>query len=138
MADGKVFYIVLKVPGSQDVWVPVRAINQESVSHMAAIATATNFPNVNGYCIYAEDKATLLENVNAGDFIMAIAKDVQAATGKQIFKAAVPIKGNVSNDDWNKMVEDARQKGKLMEGTGAAQAAPAPPPEETNVVLDKK
>jgi hypothetical protein len=111
----------------------VRAINQESVSHMAAIATSVNFPNLNGYCIFAEDKTTLLENVNASDFIMAIARDLQAATGRQVLKTAVPLKGNVSNDDWNKMVEENRKQGKLIGSTGAATSdasasAPAPAP----------
>lgn len=133
MADGKLFYVILKVPGSGDVKLPVRAINQESVSHMAAIATAINFPNLNGYCIFAEDQTTLLENVNAADFIMAIAKDLAAATGRQPLKAAVPIKGDVSGDDWNKMVEEARKQGKLIGSTGAATSgapasAPATPP----------
>jgi hypothetical protein len=130
MADekpGKLFYVVLKVVGSGDVTLPVRAINQESVSHMAAIATSVNFPNLNGYCIFAEDKTTLLENVNASDFIMAIARDLQAATGRQVLKTAVPIKGNVSNEDWNKMVDDARKQGKLIGDTGAVSSgAPEP------------
>lgn len=129
MADGKLFYVVLKVVGSGDVKLPVKAINQESVSHMASIACAVNFPNINGYCLYAEDQTTLLENVNAVDFIMAIAKDLAAATGRQVLKAAVPIKGDVSNDDWNKMVDEARKQGKLIGGgSPAATAGPATPP----------
>jgi len=123
----KMFYIALKVAGSPDVNIPVKALNQESVSHMAAIACAVNFPNINGYLIFGEDKQ-LLENVNAMDFIAAIAKDLQARTGRQVLKTAVPLKGDISNDEWNKMVEDARQKGKLIEGTGAAATgAPAEP-----------
>lgn len=46
---------------------------------------------------------------------MAIATDLQKATGKQVMKAAVPIKGDVSTDDWNKMVEEARKQGKLIQ-----------------------
>lgn len=115
MAEGKMFYVVLKIPGSGDVRVPARALNQESISHMAAVACATNFPNINGYCIYADDGTTLLENVQAVDFIMAIASDLQKATGKQVLKAAVPIKGDVSNEDWNKMVDEARRQGKLID-----------------------
>jgi len=122
MPDNKLFYVILKVPGTGDVKLPVRAINQESVSHMAAIATSINFPNINGYCIFAEDEKTLLENVNAVDFIMAIAKDLQAATGRQVLKTAVPLKGDISNEEWNKMVDDAREKGKLI-GGGATPAA---------------
>jgi hypothetical protein len=134
----KMFYVALKVAGSPDVNIPVKALNQESVSHMAAIACAVNFPNINGYLIFGEDKQ-LLENVNAMDFIAAIAKDLQARTGRQVLKTAVPLKGDISNDEWNKMVEDARQKGKLIEGTGAAAAAaPAPPPGNVEVILDKK
>lgn len=128
----KIFYIALKVAGCPDVNVPVKALNQESVSHMAAIATAVNFPNINGYLIYGEDK-TLLENVNAIDFISAIAKDLQARTGRQTLKGGVPLKGDISNDEWKKMVEDAREKGKLISSTGAAapgtptpEGAPAP------------
>lgn len=112
---GKLYYVILKIPGSGDVKLPARGINQESISHMAAIACAVNFPNINGYLIVDEDGVTVLEQVQAVDFMMAIASDLQRATGKQVMKAAVPIKGDVSNDDWNKMVDEARKQGKLIQ-----------------------
>jgi len=114
ISDGVPYIIELVVQGKA-VRIPSRCYNLESASHMALIVVATNYPNVQGYNILSPDGETLIEEVHPTKLFLEAAPTIQAITGQQPLKMAVPIVKSVKPDEFQKMVDDARAQGKLMQ-----------------------
>lgn len=112
-SDGENFLIELVVQGKA-VRVPAKCYNRESASHTALTVLAMNYPNVQGYNILSADGETLLEEVHPTPLLMNAAPIIQAITGQQPLKMAVPIVKSVKPEEFQKMVDDAKAKGKLI------------------------
>ncbi len=108
------FIIELIVQG-KSVRIPCQCYNQESASHTALVMVATNYPNVQGYNLLSADGETLLEEVQPTPLFIHAAPTIQAITGSQPMKMAVPIVKSVDPVEFQKMVDDAKAKGKLIQ-----------------------
>ena len=109
------FMIELVVQG-KSVRIPCRCYNQESASKMALIMVATNYPNVQGYNLLTADGKTLLEEVQPTALFIHAAPIIQAITGQQPLRMAVPVVKSSNPENLQKMMEDAKAKGKLIQG----------------------
>lgn len=108
------FVIELIVQG-KSVRIPTQCYNQESASHNALIMVATNYPNVQGYNILSADGETLLEEVQPTGLFIHAAPIIQAITGQQPLKMAVPVVKSSNPENLQKMMEDAKAKGRLIQ-----------------------
>jgi hypothetical protein len=98
---------------------PLSSISMESISHMATIFVAMNWPNVYGYNIYNADGTELLEMVNAVAFTNHFMKSIQQIAGSQVLKAAVPVVGTgAGGENLVKLMDEAKKAGRLMNGEG--------------------
>jgi hypothetical protein len=98
---------------------PLSSISMESISHMAAVFVAMNWPNVYGYNIYNADGTELLEMVNAVAFTNHFLKSIQQIAGSQVLKAAVPVIGaGADGENLVKLMDEAKKAGRLMAGDG--------------------
>lgn len=112
--DGINFIIELVVQG-RSVRIPAKCYNQESASHTALVMVATNYPNVSGYNLLDASGEILLEEVHPTPLFMAAAPIIQAITGSQPLKMAVPIVKSVKPEDFDAMVKAAREQGKVID-----------------------
>jgi hypothetical protein len=112
--EGENFLIELVVQGKV-VRVPAKCYNRESASHTALAVLAMNYPNVQGYNILTADGQTLLEEVHPTPLFMSAAPIIQQITGQQPLKMAVPVVKSVKPEEFDKMVKDAKEKGKLIQ-----------------------
>lgn len=117
-------YLVELLVLDKAVRAPLSSIGLDSISHMAAIFVATNWPNVHGYNIYSEDGSDILEMVNVMSFTAHFHKTVTQIAGAGVLKSAVPVIGaGAKGEDLVKLMEEAKKAGRLMTGTGP-EAAP--------------
>lgn len=112
--DYQDFVIELIVQGKA-VRVPAKCYNQESASHTALVMVATNYPNVSGYNILSADGSELLEECQPTPLFLQAAPIIVQITGQQPLKMAVPIVKTVDPKEWEKMLTDAKEKGKVIQ-----------------------
>lgn len=124
---GKVTFIVELKVLDKVVRAPLAAVSQESLSHMAAIMVATNWPNVNGYNIYNADGTEILEMVDVIQFTNHFMKSIQAIAGSQILRSAIPVvQVGPEGKNLQELMEEARKAGRLI---GGGTPSVTPPPE---------
>lgn len=118
----KATYLIEILVLDKAVRAPLTAISLESISQMASIFVAMNWPNVYGYNIYNADGTELLEMVNEVLFTNHFLKPIQQIAGSQVLKAAVPVVGAAAGgEDLVKLMEEARKAGRLIGGGPAAE-----------------
>lgn len=107
---------------------PLSAISMESLSSMASIFVATNWPNVHGYNIYNAEGTEILEMVNVIAFTNHFLKPIQQIAGTQVLKSAVPVMGAGANgENLQKLMEEAKAAGRLIDGATPSAPGGAPP-----------
>lgn len=118
----RVTYLVEILVLDKAVRAPLTSISLESISHMASIFVAMNWPNVYGYNIYNADGTELLEMVNVVAFTNHFMPSIQQIAGAQVLKSAVPVIGaGEGGENLVKLMEEARKAGRLMGGGPAAE-----------------
>jgi lipoate synthase len=121
-------YLVEILVLDKAVRAPLSAISLESISHMASIFVAMNWPNVYGYNIFNETGTEVLEMVNVVAFTNHFMKTIQQIAGSQVLKSAVPVIGSgEQGENLVKLMEEARKAGRLMPGTPSESASNTPP-----------
>lgn len=115
-SEGKKYWIELIVQG-KPVRIPAAQIlSVEGLIGMVSCVVVLNFPNVSGFNILSEDQKTLLHEIHPLGLMMAAAPVIQQITGAQNLKAAVPIVPSKNSEaEFQKMVEDARVRSKLIQ-----------------------
>jgi lipoate synthase len=125
-------YLVEILVLDKAVRAPLSAISLESISHMASIFVAMNWPNVYGYNIFNETGTEILEMVNVVAFTNHFMKTIQQIAGAQVLKSAVPVIGaGEQGENLVKLMEEARKAGRLMPGSPAPAPPTAPSPAPT-------
>lgn len=113
--EGSSYMVELVVLG-KSVRIPGKKVySLESLCHTCAIVVALNYPNVQGFNILSEDGETLLHEVHPTALLLAAAPTIQAITGQQPLKMAVPVVESVKPEEFKKMVDDARARGRLIQ-----------------------
>lgn len=119
-------YLVEILVLDKAVRAPLSAISMESISHMASVFVAMNWPNVYGYNIYNAEGTEILEMVNVVLFTNHFMKTIQEIAGSQVLKSAVPVIGTgAGGENLVRLMEEARKAGRLMDG-GPGPEAPKP------------
>jgi hypothetical protein len=114
--EGQSYIIELVVMG-KSVRVPAGSIYSiEGLIGIGAIVVATNFPNVSGFNILSADGETLLHEVHPTPLLMHAAPIIQQITGQQPLKLAVPVVASVKPEEFDKMVQDAKARGRMIQG----------------------
>ena len=110
-------YMVELVVMGKSVRVPATNIYSiEGLLSIGAIVVATNYPHVSGFNILTPDGETLLHEVHPTPLIMHAAPIIQQITGQQPLKMAVPIVSSVKPEEFDKMVKDAKARGRMITG----------------------
>lgn len=115
LTEGNSYMVELIVMG-KSVRIPAAKVYSiESLLAVCSIVVATNYPNVQAFNILTEDGETMLHEVHPTPLIMFAAPTIQQITGQQPLKMAVPVVSTVKPEDFQKMVDDAKAKGKLLQ-----------------------
>jgi hypothetical protein len=116
LTEGESYMVELVVVGKA-VRVPAQKVySLESLIGSCAIVVATQFPNVSGFSILTADGETLLhEAVYALPLLLHAAPIIQAVTGQQPLRTAVPVISSAKPEEVAKMFADAKERHKLIQ-----------------------
>lgn len=115
ITEGKSYWIELIVLGKA-IRIPARQIySLEGLIGLCSVIVSTNYPNVQGFNILSEDQETLLHEVHPTGLLIAAAPIIQQITGQQPLRAAVPVISSANGENLQKMIDDARTKGRLIQ-----------------------
>jgi hypothetical protein len=121
--ESQLFYVALMVNGkTYHVQNPLSAPNQESLAAVMSAIVAINIPQVTGFELYRhnsdyEQNREFLMYCPVMDVMMGLQPTVQQLVGKQVFKAAVPVKGSTANgENLQALFDEAKKAGKQIIG----------------------
>jgi len=112
---GRKTFLVDVLVLDQRVRAPLSAVSLESITSMANIFVATNWPNVHGFVVYNEDGTEVLVVVDGTAFANHFANSILQVTGRQVLKGAVPVIGATEKgQDLVNLMDEAKRRGKQM------------------------
>lgn len=116
---GRKTFLVDVLVLDQRVRAPLSAVSLESITSMATIFVATNWPNVHGFIVYNEDASEVLAVVDGTAFANHFANSILQVTGRQVLKGAVPVIGATEKgQDLVNLMDEAKRRGKQMGDRG--------------------
>lgn len=116
---GRKTFLVDVLVLDQRVRAPLSAVSLESITCMATIFVATNWPNVHGFIVYTEDGSEVLAVVDGTAFANHFANSILQVTGRQVLKGAVPVIGATEKgQDLVNLMNEAKNRGKMMGDRG--------------------